>query len=130
MALPLLIAVALALLFSPPLACAQDCPAAFCLLLENSSSPASLIECARARPDLGKPSFTISHRARTGEPWYWRTCFWKETHHVAKILPRVHQYVGWHRDCSAPLFVGCIPPANPALLDSNLIGKRRSWTTP
>lgn len=46
------------------------------LLLETSSMPATMEECMRARPDLGRPVHVISKQGRTNEPWHHRMCMW------------------------------------------------------
>ena len=46
------------------------------LLLENSSRPATLGECQRRHPSMGRPQATISYQQRSGEPWHHRTCAW------------------------------------------------------
>ena len=45
--------------------------------LENSSRPATMEECARARRYLGRPSWVVSRQHRSAEPWLARTCAWR-----------------------------------------------------
>ena len=71
--------IAIMLFTGLPAQAVTFCPReGFCLILENSSKPASLGECAAARPDLGKPLWTISKQNRSDEPWYQRTCYWRK----------------------------------------------------
>lgn len=46
------------------------------VLLEPSSSPATFEECARARPELGRPMSVVSLQNGTGTPWHHRMCIW------------------------------------------------------
>ena len=52
--------------------------AAVLVLLEPSMVAATLDECQRARPDLGRPTRVISKQARSNEPWFARTCVYLE----------------------------------------------------
>lgn len=44
------------------------------MLLEISSFPASMEECLRARPDLGRPSGVVSFQNGSDAPWHHRRC--------------------------------------------------------
>ena len=48
----------------------------FRVLLEPSSEPATLNECQRERPDLGRPVGSISFQHRSNEPWFRRICIY------------------------------------------------------
>lgn len=48
----------------------------FLVLLEPSSFPATLDECQRARPDLGRPTGANSLQNGSGTPWHRRSCCW------------------------------------------------------
>ena len=50
---------------------------AIVVLLEISMVPATLDECQKARPDLGRPDRVTSKQQRTNEPWYHRTRYWR-----------------------------------------------------
>ena len=47
------------------------------MLLEISSLPASMEECLRARPDLGRPAHVVSLQNGTLTPWHRRTCIYQ-----------------------------------------------------
>lgn len=44
--------------------------------LDHSSRAASLDECQRAAPELGRPSWTVSQRKFSNRPWTKRVCGW------------------------------------------------------
>lgn len=46
----------------------------FLLLLEPSSEAATLDECQRERPNLGRPVRVISLQNGSGTPWHHRVC--------------------------------------------------------
>lgn len=46
-------------------------------LLPNSMQAATLDECQKARPDLGRPHATSSQQSRSGEPWHHRFCWFR-----------------------------------------------------
>ena len=46
------------------------------MLLEVSSFPASMEECERARPDLGRPAHVVSFQNAT-PVWHHRTCIYQ-----------------------------------------------------
>ena len=50
--------------------------AEFRVLLEPSSEPATINECQRERPDLGRPVGSISFQHRSNEPWFRRICIY------------------------------------------------------
>lgn len=52
---------------------------AIVVLLETSMLPATFDECAKARPDLGRPDRVTSKQQRSNEPWHHRTCYWRTT---------------------------------------------------
>lgn len=44
--------------------------------LDPSHNAATLDECQRAAPDLGRPSWTVSQRKFSNRPWTKRVCGW------------------------------------------------------
>lgn len=45
-------------------------------LLEDSSLAASMEECLRTYPTLGRPIMVTSRQQRSNEPWFRRTCIY------------------------------------------------------
>lgn len=48
------------------------------LLLETSMHPATMDECVKVRPDLGRPDRVISRQNGSATPWHHRTCYWRK----------------------------------------------------
>lgn len=46
------------------------------ILLETSGEPATLGECERARPELGRPQGCVSFQNGYGTSWHHRSCWW------------------------------------------------------
>ena len=44
--------------------------------LDPSSKAATLDECQRAAPELGRPSWSVSQRKFSNRPWTKRVCGW------------------------------------------------------
>lgn len=51
----------------------------FAVLLKPSMNPALGDECAREKPELGRPDLTLNMQTRSNEPWNPRICYWKKT---------------------------------------------------
>ena len=58
-------------------ACAYAAPATVLRLLEDSGNPATLGECQRAYPSLGRPTGCVSLQNGEQTPWHHRVCIYK-----------------------------------------------------